>query len=469
MKLKKSLLLVILVASSVSLSAQVTSKSSEQLIAESQTGAMPLFFEIPKNQLLGSDVMSFRNKKEFTLRGGLPNFFRKTKAKKPVIIGYFGGSITRADNQYRLQSAAYIQRLFPDVVMKGINAGVSGTGTDLGACRLYNQILQYKPDLVFVEFAVNGGPDEAMEGIIRQLKKYNPKTDICLIYTITQTKPYTIGEIPDNIARLEKIAAHYNLPSIHLGLQAAMLEKEEKLLWKGSVTEQSGKIIFSSDGVHPSAAGGNLYASAIARAMVQLKGMNGKRLKKMPTPLLADNWEDANMVDPLETAQFSKGWTSIKPTEFADFKQFESWFPYIMKAENAGESFSFKFEGKALGIFDIGGPEAGQLELTVDGKNVQLKKTQAKRVQFAELIESEQPALLNRFNTYCKNRYRGQFDIVELEPGIHTVELTVSAQKADKASILGVSNLSGNSNFSEKYQQNCIYIGKILLRGKVIK
>ena len=40
--------------------------------------------------------------------------------------------------------------------MIGLNAVISGTGSDLGAFRVSEQLLKYKPDLIFIEFAVNG-------------------------------------------------------------------------------------------------------------------------------------------------------------------------------------------------------------------------------------------------------------------------------------------------------------------------
>src|SRR5690606_36001811 len=103
-----------------------------------------------------------------------------------------GGSITQGNVCYRPQTAKYLQSMFPDVPLKAINAGVSGTGTDLGACRLQDQLLQYHPDLIFVEFAVNGAYAPGMEGIIRQIWQFDPEIDICLIYTINngQTKIY---------------------------------------------------------------------------------------------------------------------------------------------------------------------------------------------------------------------------------------------------------------------------------------
>lgn len=44
---------------------------------------------------------------------------------------------------------------------------------------------------------------------------------------------------------------------------------------------------------------------------------------------------------------------------------------------------------------------------------------------------------LNRFNFWCNNRYRGQYDVIKLEKGIHQVTIRVSSEKADKKKILG--------------------------------
>lgn len=86
--------------------------------------------------------------------------------------------------------------------------------------------------------------------MIRKIIKENPHTDICLIYTIytNQTTVYQKGDVPQVIKRLEDIATYYQLPSIHLGMEAAALEKAGKLLWKGTKEVAVGKILFSMTG-----------------------------------------------------------------------------------------------------------------------------------------------------------------------------------------------------------------------------
>ncbi len=443
-------------------------KSTENLIAASQVGASTLFFDPANANIPIIYTENFSHPEEFKVRMGLPNFFNKVKNGKAVTIGYLGGSITRADNQYRLQSAKFIRNMFPDIKITGINAGVSGTGTDLGACRLYDQVLKYNPDLVFVEFAVNGAFPEGMEGIIRQIWKFNPRIDICLIYTISasQSRIYADGKVPENIRNLEKIAKHYNIPSVHMGLQAAILENKEKLIWKADPATLTDKIVFSADGTHPLEAGGNLYAEAIARAMLMMKNCAEDRIHHLEDPLIADNWEDAKMLDPKSFATFSPEWETIDPKTIESLNQFSGWFPYVMKAEKSGAWIRLRFNGTMLGIFDIGGPEVGQIELELDG--IKMKLEEKSYINYTATQNKSDQKAINRFNRFCNNRYRGQCVFIKTEPGVHTVILKIADEIPDKAKILGGSQLSEITQNPGKYNRSVIYLGKILLRGEII-
>jgi lysophospholipase L1-like esterase len=450
--------------------AEQENRERERLISASQAGAMPLFFDPSESTIPVINPGDFNNPKELLLRNGLPNFFSKAKKGQALLVGYIGGSITRGHNLYRTQSAKFIQGLYPAIQMKFINAGISGTGTDLGACRIQEQLLQYKPDLIFIEFAVNNAFPEGLEGMMRQIWQSNPYTDICLLYTIYngQSKIYASGEIPANIAGLEKIADRYQIPSIHMGLEASFLEKEGKLIWKAETGTKTDRLVFSNDGTHPLEAGGNLYAAAMARSILKMKNHVEVIKHVFPDPLNADNWEDAKMFAPEDIASFSREWTKINPIIYTDFKQFSGWFPYVMKAEKPGASFSFKFKGKMIGIFDVGGPEAGQLILEIDGKRASIHKQTGTLALKAD--ESSGPSdPINRFNFFCNNRYRGQAEFFEVPPGIHTVTFTVSGQIADKKQILGEKQLTDITNNPAKYNQTVIYIGKILIRGEMIK
>ena len=106
-------------------------------------------------------------------RGGLPNFFAKLEAGGTVRIAYLGGSITEAAG-WRVLSRKWFAEQYPQARVEEIRATMSGTGAEFGACRLQSHVLRHSPDLVFVEFAVNGAgaTDQrairSVEGIVRQ-------------------------------------------------------------------------------------------------------------------------------------------------------------------------------------------------------------------------------------------------------------------------------------------------------------
>src|SRR5688572_6505440 len=62
--------------------------------------------------------------KEFSPRGGLPNFYKKLSDGKPVDIAFLGGSITRAGNGYRDQILNWFRKQYPANKVEEIMAAV---------------------------------------------------------------------------------------------------------------------------------------------------------------------------------------------------------------------------------------------------------------------------------------------------------------------------------------------------------
>ncbi|MGE9310015.1 SGNH/GDSL hydrolase family protein [Niabella sp. CJ426] len=442
-------------------------------IAASQAGASPVYFEIPESGITSVQPGSYENKMECQVRLGIPGFIEKAKKGQELVVAFIGGSITQANWGYRLQTAHYLEQHFPKSRFKWINAGVSGTGTELGAFRIGEQVLQYNPDLIFIEFAVNGAYPDGMEGMIRQAIRRQPGTEICLLYTILtgQTAFYQKNELPANIKGLERVADYYGLPSVQLGMEAASLEAAGKLVWKTGGAQYLDKIMFSEDGIHPTTAGGNLYAAAIARSLSKMELQQQNRKKELPTPLITADWDEATMVVPAHIADDNNGWQSIDTDLNSNLKKFKGWFSEVFTASQPGASFSFRFKGDMLGIFDIGGPEVGQLEWIIDGKPTHLTKHKQGSFMYyqAEMTDATNAIALNRFNAYCNNRYRGQFDIVKLPKGTHDVKVYVSSQKSDKLKILSPDQRADIEAHPEKYDQSVIYLGRILIRGTMLK
>ncbi|MBB5439964.1 lysophospholipase L1-like esterase/uncharacterized protein (DUF2249 family) [Pedobacter sp. AK017] len=445
----RTILLGCLMMSATVFSQTGPARGDRDKIAASQAGASPIYFEVSAFNIPAIEPGNFNNELECNVRGGFPGFFEKVNQGKKVVVAFIGGSITQANFGYRLQTARYLEQAYPQARFQWINAGVSGTGTELGAFRIKEQVLNHRPDLIFIEFAVNGAYAPGMEGMIRQTIRENPNASICLIYTILtgQTVFYQKNELPPNIKGLEQVGIHYNLPAVNLGMEAASLEAEGKLVWKGTQADE-GKILFSEDGIHPTTAGGNLYAAAIARAFKKIAAAKQLKKKELPEPLITAAWDEATMVDPSALEGLDNAWQLMPTDANPNLKKFNPWFSSVFTASTPGATFSFRFKGDMLGVFDIGGPEAGQLEWIIDGKPVKI---------------------MNRFNSYCNNRYRGQFDVVNVPQGIHLVKVVLSRQKADKLMILPEDKRADIIEHPEKYDQTVAYLGRILLRGTLLK
>ena len=103
----------------------------------------------------------------------------KARAGEDISIAVVGGSITQgslasseATRWANLMNDWWVET-FPQSTINFHNAGLGGTGSDIGTHRLTRDVLAYDPDFVVVEFSVNDFEGEhaekMMEGLIRQL------------------------------------------------------------------------------------------------------------------------------------------------------------------------------------------------------------------------------------------------------------------------------------------------------------
>lgn len=191
---------------------------------------------------------------------------------EPIIIGYLGGSITVGEGasdkevfSWRALTSQWFKEQFPASIIREHNAGIGGTGSDLGTFRCAEDLLQVSPDLVFVEFAVNdGGKEEtlvlrSMEGIVRQIRRVFPLTDIIFIYTAVRSWIADGSFLPPSVRVHQAVAAHDGLGSIDVGqalsvYTAGDLARLERCL---------------PDGTHPSDEGHGVYAQAIREYLQQ--------------------------------------------------------------------------------------------------------------------------------------------------------------------------------------------------------
>jgi lysophospholipase L1-like esterase len=315
-------------------------------------------------------------------RAGLPNFFAKLEAGGPVRIAYLGGSITDAWG-WRDLSRDWFAKEYPQAEVSQIRATISGTGAEFGACRLKDHVLRHSPDLVFVEFAVNGAGAtdkraiESVEGIVRQIRRHDPKAEVCLVFTISKgmMKDLKEGRSPKVVQNMKKVADHYGVPTIDFGPGIARLVEEGKLVISGPAPAKDapteGPMIFSTDGTHPLfETGHQLYLDAIVRSIPAIKAAGQPGPHPLPEPLEPDNWENGSMVAiDAPGVTRSEGWQKIAPPEDTEKRQrISEYFPGVWEATKPGDTLEFTFEGTGFGLSGFRGPAAGLFRVTVDDR-----------------------------------------------------------------------------------------------------
>ncbi|MDT8300872.1 MAG: GDSL-type esterase/lipase family protein [Sedimentisphaerales bacterium] len=402
-----------------------------------------------------------RDAKEFRVREGLGNIFGKLEAGKEVRIGYLGGSIT-AQAGWRPKTLKWFQEQYPNARISEINAAIGGTGSDLGVFRLGHDVLRHKPDLLFVEFAVNDGGasphriQQAIEGIVRQTYAADAETDICFVYTLVAgwTKTLRDGKFPRAASAMEAVADHYGIPSIHMGLEAAKMEGEGKLIFTAAKPKTDAekaaigdKIIFSPDSVHPyTDTGHELYLQAVVRGMEAIRKAGKPSMHVPGEPLAADNWQAAKMVT-LDKANLSDGWQKLDASRHSLAKRFGNRMPDLYFTNQPGESITIRFKGTGLRIYDLLGPDCGQVLVKVDGK---------------------EGKIVPRFDAYCTYHRLATLTVAEnLPEGVHTVNLQVHPDQPDKAKILAKRNQKIDD--PKRYDDTAWYAGAILLIGEIVE
>ena len=92
----------------------------------------------------------------------LNNIVKKLKEDKKATIAYLGGSVTGGfgssnanEFSWRALTGKHFKKQFPDAEINLVNAGYGGTGSGFARFRLQKDVLDYNPDLVFIEFAFN--------------------------------------------------------------------------------------------------------------------------------------------------------------------------------------------------------------------------------------------------------------------------------------------------------------------------
>lgn len=317
---------------------------------------------------------------DFVSRGGLPHFHTRASAGEPLRVAFLGGSITVAQG-WRVHVLEQLRATYPQADITELFAAISNTDSAYGACRLSNDVLARRPDLLFVEFAVNDTGAEpgriraAMEGIVLQTLRANPATELCFVYTLSQSQlpDYQAGRLAVTARAMDEIAAHYGIPSVAVGPEVVRRLVAGKLLFRGPSAgldpegnDADGRLVLTGDGIHPLAGGHRLYFSVIEPALRDFLAADPAAAPRaLPTPLTPEPWTRAAIL-PVAELERVGDWAPLPATDRRARVHPAPIMPMIWLAPEAGASLSFGFTGTTFGLVGLKGPDCGQFNVVVD-------------------------------------------------------------------------------------------------------
>lgn len=321
----------------------------------------------------------YKNYQHYTLRGSFRNAFIKFEKERKGRVAFLGGSITEMTGWHN-RVMNQLKARFPFTEFDFIEAGIGSTGSTPGAFRMEHDVLSKgKIDLLFEEAVVNDHTNEftpeeqvrGMEGIVRHALNSNPEMDIMILYFIYD--PFIdickSGRTPDTILNHERVANHYKIPSINLVQEIFERMEVGEFDW-----EKFG-------GTHPSWFGHRFYAAAIEEVFDQMLYREPTRTEIIPHDIPADKLDDFSY-----TAGDFLDIKNVKPSE--GWQYVETWNPGpnvatrggfvnvpMLEVTQPGKEMTLEFEGTAIGIFCVCGPDAGIIEYSIDNSPIKTKNT----------------------------------------------------------------------------------------------
>ncbi|MGY8771275.1 MAG: SGNH/GDSL hydrolase family protein [Pirellulales bacterium] len=375
-----------------------------------------------------SDIADTLN---FEVRNTFINSRIKFEREKKGTVAFIGGSITEMPG-YRPMVCKWLQSRFPDTEFTFVAAGISSTCSTTGAMRLERDVLSHGPiDLFFVEYAVNDDQDamharreciRGMEGIINHVRTSSPLTDMVVTHFVNPSMLATLqkGQVPLTIEAHTSVCEAYGVTTNNLANEVADQITAGELTWE----------VFG--GTHPKPPGNQVCADMIANFLgTSWDAPLAKDAKPEPHALPSEtidpnSYSQGRFID-INQAKVSSGW-EVKTPKWSDIpggkRDRYTSLPMIVATE-PGSSLKLDFTGSAIGAFIVAGPDAGQLEASIDGGDFSTIET---------------------FHRYSKGLHypRTVMFAADLTSGKHQLELRVSKQTNSKGTAIRIMEFTGN-------------------------
>lgn len=296
----------------------------------------------------------------------LAKVMKKAEKGEAVTVALIGGSITQGtiSNGSRDSEVAekksyaewffdWWKETFPDTEITCINAGIGATDSYLGVHRVQEDVLDAKPDLVLVEFAVNDSNTQfykkSYDNLVRTIAESETNPAVLLLFMAQSD--LTSAQENQSI-----IGFSYSLPMV--SYRNVIKDMEENGIY--SSKELSG------DTVHPSALGHAITGEILWKylnSVYEARETYGEPAEIKSEAVTKISYTNARILDALKIEPES--------TEGFEAKEVFDAFPNSFATENGGEiRFRVSFANLGILYYKQTNGNGGQFEVYVDGELV---------------------------------------------------------------------------------------------------
>lgn len=361
---------------------------------------------------------------------------QRARMGKDVSLAYIGGSITEGGG-YKPNSACYAEvsaKAFAEKYGKDgganvhfINAGMSGTPSDVGIIRYERDVLgrlpqgSSQPDILFIEFAVNDAGCEtnggAYEGLIRQaLRSGSAVVLVFSVFSVLNGDGELTGINSVKESDYHKYGEKYDLPMVST---ADAIRND----WQGAGFYDW----FYNDSLHPNANGYKLMADCILELVDRIDKEPAEADNALDVDSIqavtSSSFEGIKMIDAATTVGSAPAIKSIQVGGFTGKDETVPKFQYLYNGKEDYPWFADNWMHEENGAGD-------PLRIEVNCQTLMLlyKETSESIYGSADLyVDGVKKSTLSCFNNSGWNNGKVCIAIKEETSADHTIELKMKA------------------------------------------
>lgn len=298
--------------------------------------------------------------KNSLVKMGNTSKLKEVLKKKKIKIAFLGGSITEGFNSseyakcYAHRTYLWFKNKFDKSEVEYINAGIGATGSIIGVHRVYEQVIEKNPDIVFIDAAVNDKNTEnekiSYESLIRKLISLDNPPAIIELF-MTNHKGGNVQE------QQIKIGEKYDIPMISFRDAVYPEIIEGNLKWTDILTDE----------VHPNDYGHFIISTLISNFIEKvLKSKNSCEEKVvLGEPIFGDDFIEGSIKNSTNiTIKESKGFL----IDTYGFQNFRYGWKFNSLSKNASLLVQIECKNIFLLYKKIINKKAGKMKVTVDNE-----------------------------------------------------------------------------------------------------